>query len=444
MRHRLWTTDALDRRILAIAVPALGSLLVEPVYVLTDTAVVGRLGTVELAGLALAATVLNTLVWVFNFLSYGTTVRVAVRRGRGDLAGAATDALQAIWLAAGIGAVVAIAVAGGAQQLLDVIGDDPAAVAQGVIYLRVSALGVPFQLVTIACIGYLYGLPDTRRPFVVLAAATVVNLAVELVLVIGLRWGISGSAWGTVVAQMLSATVLLAIVVPSLRSAGLRHLSVAPRVMWEVVKVGAHVVHRTAFLLATLAVATAAASRVGTVELAGHQIAAQLFLFLAIAVDMFKVSGQSLVGHALGAGRPEEAQNVVAHLYRWAWRVGGLLTVATLVLAPVLPRVFTGDASVRSAASLALVVLAVMQLPAALTFVLDGVLMGANDFRDLRWQTTIAFVVALPVFAAVTVRPSLGLLTVWLGMLLWVCVRALKNHTRVQGDRWLASADAIG
>ena len=104
---RLWAVDALDRRILAIAVPALGSLLVEPVYVLTDTAVVGRLGTVSLGGLALAATVLNTLVWVFNFLSYGTTVRVAVRRGRGDLAGAASDALQALWLALGIGVVVA-------------------------------------------------------------------------------------------------------------------------------------------------------------------------------------------------------------------------------------------------------------------------------------------------------------------------------------------------
>ena len=107
MRTRLWSLDALDRRILLIAVPALGSLLVEPIYVLTDTAVVGRLGTVPLGGLALASTVLNTLVWVFNFLSYGTTVRVAVRRGRGDRAGAATDALQALWLALGIGVVVA-------------------------------------------------------------------------------------------------------------------------------------------------------------------------------------------------------------------------------------------------------------------------------------------------------------------------------------------------
>jgi putative MATE family efflux protein len=443
MRTRLWHLDALDRRILVIAVPALGSLLVEPIYVLTDTAVVGRLGTVPLGGLALASTVLNTLVWVFNFLSYGTTVRVAVRRGRGDLAGGAADALQALWLALGIGLAVALGIALGARGLIGLIGDDPAVIDQGVTYLQISAVGVPFQFVVIASIGYLYGLPDTTRPFIVLAMSTATNLIVELVLVFGLDWGIAGSAWGTVIAQFLSAAVMLAIVVPRLRADGLHGLRVIPPVMWAVLKVGAHLVQRTAFLLAALAVATAAASRVGTAELAGHQIAAQLFLFLAIGVDMFKVSGQSLVGHALGAGRPEEARDVVAHLYGWAWRAGLVLTAVTLALSPVLPRLFSGDGDVRAAATIALVVLGVMQLPAALTFVLDGVLMGANDFRDLRWQTTLAFAAALPVLVAVMARPSLGILTVWLALLLWVSVRALKNHTRVQGEAWLASADSV-
>jgi putative MATE family efflux protein len=443
MRTGLWRLDALDRRILLIAVPALGSLLVEPLYVLTDTAVVGRLGTTELGGLALASTVLNTLVWVFNFLSYGTTVRVAVRRGRGDHEGGARDALQAMWLAVGIGIVVAGVIALAAAWLVGLVGDDPATVDQGVTYLRVSLVGVPFQFVVIACIGYLYGLPDTTRPFIVLALSVALNLLVELVLVFGFDWGIAGSAWGTVVAQVVSAIALLAIVVPRLRADGLHRLVVVPSVMWDVVKVGAHLVQRTAFLLAALAVATAAASRVGTVELAGHQIAAQLFLFLAIGVDMFKVSGQSLVGHALGAGRPEEAREVVDHLYGWAWRSGLVLTVLTLALSPVLPRLFSSDDAVQDAATVALVVLAIMQLPAAVTFVLDGVLMGANDFKDLRWQTTLAFAAALPVFVLVMARPSLGLVTVWLGMLLWICVRALRNHKRVRGEAWLAGAEAV-
>ena len=441
--RRLWTIDSLDRRILAISVPALGSLLVEPIYVLTDTAVVGRLGTAPLGGLALASTVLNTLVWVFNFLSYGTTVRVAVRRGRDDRAGAAADALQALWLALGIGLVVAAVIAVSAEWLIGLLGDDPAVIEQGVTYLRISAVGIPFQMVAIACIGYLYGIPDTKRPFAVLLFATTTNLVLELLLVFGLDWGIAGSAWGTVTAQVLSCAAFLWIVVPRLRADGLHQLSVVPSVMWEVVKVGAHLVQRTAFLLAALAAATAAAARVGTPELAGHQIAAQIFLLLAIAVDMFKVSGQSLVGHALGAGRPDEAREVVHHLYGWAWRAGILLTIVTVVVSPVLPWAFTDDPDVVDAATIALVVLGLMQLPAAVTFVTDGILMGANDFRDLRWSTTVAFFIGLPVFVAVMLRPSLGIVTVWLGVLLFIVARAVKNHTRVQGDVWMRSAERV-
>lgn len=435
--------DELDRRIIGLALPALGSLLVEPIYVLTDTAVVGRLGTVPLGGLALASTVLNTLVWVFNFLSYGTTVRVAVRRGRGDLAGAAADALQALWLALAVGIVVAMVIGLGAYSLLDVLGDDPAVLTQGTTYLRISAIGVPFQFITLACIGYLYGLPDVKRPFLVAASATSVNLVLELVLVFGFDKGIAGSAWGTVIAQMASAAAMLAIVVPRLRRDGLHRLVVVPRVMWEVVKVGAHLVQRTAFLLAALALATATASKVGTAQLAGHQIAAQLFLFLAIGVDMFKVSGQSLVGHALGSGDRAAAEDIVVHLRRWAWRVGIPLTGVVLVLAPVLPMLFSNEDDVIRAARLAILVLAAMQLPSAFTFVLDGVLMGANDFRDLRWQTTLAFVISLPVFTVVYMRPSLGIVGVWSALFVWMCVRAARNWRRVQGNEWMAGADRV-
>ena len=441
--RRLWHIDGLDRRILAISIPALGSLLVEPIYVLTDTAVVGQLGTAPLGGLALASTVLNTLVWVFNFLSYGTTVRVAVRRGRRDLEGAARDALQALWLALGIGLAVAVVVGFAASGLIDLLGDDPAVVDQGTTYLQVSVVGIPFQMVAFACIGYLYGLPDTKRPFLVLLFATTANLVLELLLVFGLDWGIAGSAWGTVTAQVLSAVVFLSIVVPRLRADGLHQLSVVPSVMWEVVKVGAHMVQRTGFLLATLAMATAAAAQVGTPELAGHQIAAQMFLLLAITVDMFKVSGQALVGHALGAGQPDEAREVVDHLYGWAWRAAIVLTIATIAVSPVLPWGFTDDPDVVDAAIVALVVLGCMQLPGAITFVTDGILMGANDFRDLRWSTTISFGVSLPIFVAVMARPSLGILTVWLGTFVAITARALKNHTRVQGDQWLLSAERV-
>lgn len=440
---RLLRFDAMDRRIMMIAVPALGSLIVQPLYVLTDTIVVGRLGTVPLGGLALASTAISTLVWVFNFLVYGTTVRVSVRRGRGDRNGAASDALQGLWLALGIGLVIATLMATMTRPLITLFGDDPAVIDQGVIYLRISTVGVPFSFVMMACTGYLYGIQDTTRPFVIALSANVVNLVVELVLVFGLDLGIAGSALGTVLAQVLSALAMLVIVVPSLRADGLHRLTLVPSVMWAVLKVGGHLVQRTGFLLAALAVATASASAVGTDQLAAHQIVAQLFLFLSIGTDMFKVAGQSLIGHALGANDPRQARDIVDHLMLWAWRTGIILTIVVFAMSPLLPRVFTSDSTVIRAALPAMLVLAVMQLPGAFTFVLDGALMGANDFHNLRWQTTLAFGVALPFFVAVLIWPSLGLPVVWFGMFAWISTRAWRNLARARSDGWLTSAARV-
>ena len=267
----------------------------------------------------------------------------------------------------------------------------------------------------------------------------------ELVLVFGFDRGIAGSAWGTVVAQMASAAAMLVIVVPRLRRDGLHRLVVVPRVMWEVVKVGAHLVQRTAFLLAALAVATATASKVGTAELAGHQIAAQLFLFLAIGVDMFKVAGQSLVGHALGSGDRARRSDIVVHLRRWAWRAGIVLTVVVLVLTPgAAAAVQQRPRRHPTRPRIALLVLAAMQVPAAITFVFDGVLMGANDFRDLRWQTTLAFLAALPVFGAgVPATRRSGSPACGRRCSCGSAVRAARNHHRVRGAEWMAGAERV-
>ena len=263
-------------------------------------------------------------------------------------------------------------------------------------------VGVPFQFVVIACIGYLYGLPDTRRPFLVLALSTTANLVLELILVFGLDWGIAGSAWGTVFAQMLSAAIFLAIVVPSLRADGLHRLSVVPSVMWAVLKVGAHLVQRTAFLLAALAVATAAASQVGH-----HRAGRPPDRRPAVPVPRHRRRHVQGVGPVAGGPRPGRGPAGRGARRRAATSTAG--PGGPGCCSPWSPwrwrrcsrTLFTGDPDVVRVATIAMVVLAVMQLPAAFTFVLDGVLMGANDFRDLRWQTTLAFAVSLPVFVAV-------------------------------------------
>jgi len=428
-----------DGRILALALPALGTLAVEPLYVLVDTAIVGRLGTVPLAGLAVASTVLTTLITVCNFLAYGTTARVAFLSGRGDRRGGATVAAQGLWLAAAIGLPLAIGVALGGRRLAGLVGGEGAVLDAATTYLRISAVGIPLVLVALVGNGYLRGVSDTRTPLLVVAVANVVNLVLEVVLVYGFDLGVAGSAWGTVVAQLLAAAWFLVLVGRRIIGEG---VTVAP-VRAEIVRLmvaGRHLLMRTAALLGTLALATSTAARVGAATLAGHQIALQVHTFLALVLDSLAIPGQILVATALGAGDVDEARDVSRRLVRLGVRIGAGVGLVVILTSWALPHVFSGDRSVVDRATLALVLVGLAQVPAAVAFVLDGVLIGSSDFRFLKWSMLAGLVVFLPFALAVLRWHSLGIAGIWTGIVAWMLFRATVNAVRARGHAWMAGA----
>ena len=419
----------LDRRVAALALPALGTLAVEPLYVLVDTAIVGRLGTVPLGGLALASTVLVSAVWVFNFLAYGTTSRVAFLAGAGRPRAAAEVAVQGLWLCLAIGVPVAALVAVAARPVALALGGEGDVLAAALTYLRASAPGIPAVLVALVGNGYLRGLADTRTPLVVVAAANAVNVVLELWLVFGLDLGVAGSAWSTVAAQWVAAAWFLVLLRRRLAAEAAR-TRIDRRELGVLLAAGRRLFVRTGALLATVALATAAAARVDTATLAGHQIALQVHLFLAMVLDALAVPGQILVAGALGAGDAQQARVVGARLLRLGLVVGAALAVATAVAAPWLPGVFTGDGAAADRAGAALVVVAAIQVPAAVAFVLDGVLAGAADFGFLQWALVAGLVLFAPAAAAVVAWPTLGVVGIWAGLWAWMAFRALANWYR--------------
>jgi putative MATE family efflux protein len=427
--------SALDRRIVALAVPALGSLAVEPLYVLTDTAIVGRLGTVPLGGLAIASTVLNTLLWVCNVLSFGTTSRVALLTGRGDHQGAKAVAAQGLWLCVAIGLPVAGLLAAFARPIATVLGGRGDVLEAAVTYLRISAIGLPFVLVALLGHGWFRGVSDTRTPVAVVVVANVLNIGLELVFVYGFDWGIAGSAWGTVVAQVLTAGWFL----------GLGVARFAPPIwdeMRRLLAIGRDLFIRTAALMSVLILSTAVAARVSAPTLGGHQIALQIYTFLALVVDALAITGQAMVGTSLGASDVEGARVVAARLIRVGVVVGGVVGLLVMASAPFLPHVFSADAHVVRAATTALVLLGLFQVPAAVAFVLDGVLMGASDFRFLKWTTLAGALAFLPFAAAVLVWHRLGIGMVWGGLLAWMVARAIVTLARFNGGRWVSPTQA--
>jgi putative MATE family efflux protein len=423
-----------DREILRLALPALGALAAEPLYVLADTAVVGHLGTAQLGGLAVAGTLLLTGHALFVFLAYGTTASVARLLGAGERRAAASEGAQGMWLALLIGVGLVAAALPLAPRLVEVLGAQGAVRDNALVYLRISLLGVPALLVMQAGTGYLRGLQDTRTPLVVTAATVAANLAVELVLIYGFGWGIGASALATVLAQLGGAWVYVRKVTADVRALGVA-VRPDPAALRRLAAVGGDLFVRTAALRLSLTLGTAIAARSGVIELGAYQIAFELWSFLALVLDAIAIAGQALIGRLLGGGDPEGARVAGRRMLEWGLAAGVAFAVVLALLRPVLPRLFTDDAQVIALCAFLLWFVALLQPVNAVVFVLDGLLIGAGDLRFLAWAMAGAAAVFVPAALAVAAL-GLGVGWLWGAIALLMLTRMAALLWRFAGPAW--------
>jgi putative MATE family efflux protein len=425
-----------DREILRLAVPAFLALVAEPLFLLADSAIVGHLGTGQLAGLGIAGAVLSTLISLCIFLAYGTTASVARRIGAGDLRGALAQGIDGVWLAVLIGAVTSGLGVPLTPWLVGLFGPGAQAAHQAETYLRIGFLGAVPLLVMLATTGILRGLQDTRTPMVVALLGNLANVALNLWLVYGLDLGIAGSALGTVLAQAASAAALVVVVVRAARCHG-ADLRPSPAGIRGAGSAGIPLLLRTVTLRASLLVMTYGAAALGDADLAAMQVAMTLWTFLAFALDAIAIAAQAITGRSLGAGDRDGTRAITQRMLRWGLLSGVVTGVLLAAAASLLPALFTEDAQVRALLVPVLLVAALSQPLCGVVFVLDGVLIGAGDGRYLAWAGLLVLVVFAP---AAWVAVAVGGTLVWL----WVAFaaafmggRAVVLLARAAGDGWI-------
>jgi putative MATE family efflux protein len=433
--------DEDDREILRLAVPALGALVAEPLYILCDTAVVGHLGTVPLGGLAVASSILLLLYSIFIFLAYGTTAAVARLLGADEHAEAAHQAVQGMWLAFFIGIVLVGVGFALADPLVRALGATGEVRVAALLFLRLSLPGIPAQLVVLAGTGYLRGLQDTRTPLVVAAVSAAGNLALEIVLIYGLGFGLGASAVTTVLAQIGSAVVYVVWVHRAVREHRVRTRPHAPTLR-RLAVVGGDLFVRTLALRGALVVSTAVATRLGDVALAAHQIAFQIWNLLALSLDALAIAGQAMVGRYLGASDAGTARRAGQRLLWWGLGAGVVFGVVTFATREALPHLFSSDPAVIAVTAFVLLFVALMQPINGVVFVLDGLLIGAGDLRFL----AVAMLVPAAVFAVLAggvLALGLGIGWLWAALSAFMVGRLIGLGVRWHGDRWAVTGATL-
>jgi putative MATE family efflux protein len=411
-------------------------LAAEPVYLLFDLAVVGRLGAVALAGLAIGGLVLGLVSSQLTFLSYATTARASRFFGAGDRAAAVGEGVQATWLAIGLGTLIVVAIEAAAVPLLGVLADGGEIAERALPWLRIAILGAPAILISLAGNGWMRGVQDTARPLRYVVAGFALSAVLCPTLVYGWfgapRLELAGSAVANLVGQTLAGALfcraLLVERVP---------LRIDFAVLRTQVVMGRDLLVRTLAFQACFVSAAAVAARFGAAALAAHQVVLQLWSFLALVLDSLAIAAQSLVGAALGAGELGHAKAVASRVTIFSTVAAGLLAGAFAVGASVLPTLFTDDRSVLDAIGVPWWFL-VAQLPiAGIVFALDGVLLGAGDAKFMRNATLASALLGFLPLIWLSLVFGWGLLGIWSGLTTFMVLRLVFVGWRAFSGRWL-------
>ncbi|HIW47608.1 MAG TPA: MATE family efflux transporter [Candidatus Yaniella excrementigallinarum] len=434
------TQRPLTRQILRLAVPAFGALIAEPLFLLADTAMIGRLGAAELAGVGLATAIVQTVTGLLIFLAYSTTPAVARFLGAGQLDKALARGRDGIWLGLGLGIVLAVIGWFAAPLLAHVATAD--STPHAIAYLQYSMLGLPAMLAVLAATGVLRGLQDATTPLVVAGLGFGLNIVGNYVLIYVLGLGVTGSALGTAAVQWLMFAVYAVLLVPRMRQ---QDVGYAPTTtgLRATAQVGSWLLVRSASLRVAVLATVLTATALGTDVLAAHQIVFNVYSTMAFALDALAIAAQALIGKELGAANVSAVRSLTTTMIRWSVGFGVITGILLGAGAFWLPYAFTTDSAVIAGTTAGLLVLAVAQPLSGYVFVLDGILMGAGDAKYLGLIGIANIVVYLPALAGLAAlaehTSSTGAVAwVWIGFGgVYLAARALGLWLRIRTDTWI-------
>ncbi len=422
--------SAPHRTLLALSIPTLFSLVAEPLTGLVDTAFISSLGAEALAALGVGTITLSSIFWIFNFLSIGTQTEVAKAFGSQNTKRAREIVGMGLAMAGALGTVVALLVYPLTPTIATAMGATSQVHAFSTSYIQIRLLGGPAVLITLVAFGALRGFQDMQSPLWIALGVNTFNIVLDAALIFGIgsipALGIAGAAWASVLSQWIGAAWALWKIHDKL---GYTTRLIKSDVR-KLLVIGGDLFIRTGMLTLFLILTTRAATRMGADAGAAHQAIRQIWIFSALLLDAFAITGQSLVGYFIGASASVQARRVAFIACCWGFWTGVALALAMWFGENLVIR-FLVPASAIPIFSTAWYLSAIFQPINAPSFATDGIHWGTGDFRFLRNTVFTATVAGAILLSFVNLDSPGALSWIWLITGLWITIRAALGVLRI-------------
>jgi MATE family multidrug resistance protein len=410
------------KQIVNLALPSLFAFMAEPLMGILDTIMLGQFSTIALAAAAGVSGILSMFVWLLNFLSVGTTSRIALLRAADKKAEIGTYIGTFLLIAALLGVAAALIMFLSSEAIISAYGFSPATVATAETYLLLRLPGLPFILLYYTMVGFFRGLQDMRLPLRAALVANFCNAGFDYLLIFGApglipAMGASGAAMASVFAQLIALIYLITVF--RRRNVAQNYpltINFSRKFILPALKISQNLFLRTFFLLSGFLIAGSIAARLGEVAQAAHEIGMKLWLLGSFTADAFAVAGQTLIASLRGAKQlVEKQQPLFNKMSIWGFLIGIFFAATYGFLFAEIVSLFTGDRAVIQQLDLIFPMLVFFQPVSSITFILDGLLIGLEATRYLRNAMLIAGLLFVTV-STVSQFAGLGIVGIWLGL----------------------------
>ena len=418
--------SAVNRKILALAIPSIVANITTPLLGLVDTAVTGHMGSaIYIAAIAVGGVMFNMLYWLFGFLRGGTSGLSAQAYGAGNSKETTLVLYRSLIVAVAVGASMILLQRPVENLLIWFLEPDAATAPLARQYFRILIWGAPAMLSTYALSGWFLGMQNSRMIMWTSLIINVVNIAASISLVYGLHWRIEGVAAGTLTAQwtgLAAALLFLRRYTPA--KVSLRDI-LRPVELRRFFFVNIFVMLRTACMIAVTLWFTRAGASQGAVILAVNTLLMQLFLLFSYMMDGFAFAAEALTGRYVGAHDSHSLRLCISRTFRWGMLLATLFTAIYFLSGEAFLHLLSSDSGVIAASSDYWLWAITIPFAGYAGFVWDGVYIGATLTRGL----LVTMLCAMAVFFTVDLSlfPLLGNHALWLAFSLYLLTRGIAQ-----------------